>query len=112
MNPNSKSKDNYDRLKYDPTETHNRFVNDTIERFKKQKMMKEKVAEGLKKKTREQQNSICDRKLHKRGSPGRPVVSSVNCHTSNILKYVDYNLQPTVKEMPSHAKDKRFYSKT
>ena len=112
MNPNSKSKDNYDRLKYDPTETHNRFVNDTIERFKKQKMMKEKVAEGLKKKTREQQNSICDRKLHKRGSPGRPVVSSVNCHTSNILKYVEYNLQPTVKEMPSHAKDKRFYSKT
>ena len=43
-----KSKDNYDRLKYDPTERHNRLVNNTIERFKKQKMMKEKVAEGLK----------------------------------------------------------------
>ena len=75
-------------------------------------MMKEKVAEGLKKKTREDPNSIYDRKLHKRGSPGRPVVSSVNCHTSYILKYVDYHLQPIVKEMPSHAKDKRFYSKT
>ena len=40
-----KNKDNYDRLKYDPTETHNRSVNGTIERFEKQNMMKEKVTE-------------------------------------------------------------------
>ena len=43
-----KNGNNYDRLKYDPTETHNRFVNNTIKRFKKQKMMKEKVVQGLK----------------------------------------------------------------
>ena len=41
-----KNKNNYGRLKYDLTETHNRLLNDTIQRFKKQKMMKEKVAEG------------------------------------------------------------------
>ena len=35
-----KSKDNCDRLKYDPKETHNRLINSTIERFKEQKMMK------------------------------------------------------------------------
>ena len=40
-----KNKDNYDRLKYDPTETHNRSANGTIERFEKQNMMKEKVTE-------------------------------------------------------------------
>ena len=66
----------YDRLKYDLIETHNRLVNDTIERFKKQKMMKEKVAEGL--------NTENPRSL--------PVVSSVNCHTSNISKYVDFHI--------------------
>ena len=50
--------------------------------------------------------------IHKIGNPGRPVVSLVNCHTSNISKYVDYHLQPIVKEMSSYVKDKRFYSKT
>ena len=43
-----KNKDNHDRLKYDPTESYTGLVNDTIERFKKQKMMKENVAEELK----------------------------------------------------------------
>ena len=38
-----KNKDNYNRLKYNPTETHNRLVKDNIERFKKQKMIKEKI---------------------------------------------------------------------
>ena len=31
-----------DRLNYDPTETHNRLVNKTIDRFKKQKKNKMK----------------------------------------------------------------------
>ena len=38
-----KKKDNYNRLKYDPTETLNILVNDTIERFKRQKLMKKKL---------------------------------------------------------------------
>ena len=38
-----KKKDNYNRLKYDPTEALNILVNDTIERFKRQKMMKKKL---------------------------------------------------------------------
>ena len=41
----------------------------------------------------------------KKENLGCPVVSSVNCHTSNISKYVDYHLQPIVKEIPSHVKD-------
>ena len=39
------------------------------------------------------------------GNPGRPVVSSVNCHTANISKYVYYHLQPIVKEIPSYVKN-------
>ena len=34
QNPNWKSKDNYNRLKYDPIETHHRLVDDTIEKAK------------------------------------------------------------------------------
>ena len=33
------------------------------------------------------------------------MVSSINCHTTNISKYVDYHLQPIVKQIPSYVKD-------
>ena len=89
----SKNKDNYHRLKYDPTETHSRLINDTIERFKKQRM-KEKVAKGLKTENPRTTKFYLRPKIHKRGNPGNPVVSSVNCHTSNItirrLSYTTY----------------------
>ena len=48
-----KNRNNYDRLKYDPIETHKRLVNDTIERFKKQKMMKKKSCRRIKGRKRE-----------------------------------------------------------
>ena len=50
-------------------------------------------------------------KLHKKDNPGRPVVRSVNCHISSISKYVDYYLQPIVKDIPSYVRDKRFFDK-
>ena len=50
--------------------------------------------------------------VHKAGDPGRPVVSSGNCHTANISKYIDYHLQPVVKRKPSYIKEKnKFISK-
>ena len=38
-------------------------------------------------------------KIHKEGNPGRPVVSSIYCHTAKTSKYVDYHLQPIVKHL-------------
>ena len=38
-------------------------------------------------------------KIHKRDNPGRPVISLINCHTTNISQYAAYNLQPHVKEL-------------
>ena len=43
--------------------------------------------------------------LFKIFNPGRSVVSSINCYTANISKYVDYHLQPIVKQIPSYVKD-------
>ena len=37
--------------------------------------------------------------------PGGPVVSSVECHTSKISKFVDHYLQPHAKSLPSYIKD-------
>ena len=43
--------------------------------------------------------------MNKTGNAGRPVLRSVNCHTNTISKYVDFHLQPIVKNIPSHTKD-------
>ena len=40
--------ENYRKLQNDPTATNMKLVNDTIKRFKKQKFINEKMAEGLK----------------------------------------------------------------
>ena len=44
-------------------------------------------------------------KVLKIGITGRPVISSVNCHSSKIQEYVDYHLQPIVREIPLYIKD-------
>ena len=60
-----KKKHNCNRLKFGPAETRNILVNDTFERFKEQKIMKEKVTKGLKTENRKHQNSIHDLKYIK-----------------------------------------------
>ena len=44
-------------------------------------------------------------KIHKANNPGRPVISSINCHTSRVLEFVDYYLQSEVKKLKSYFKD-------
>ena len=44
-------------------------------------------------------------KIHKTNNPGRPVISSINCHTANISKFVDFHLQDHVIQLPSYVKD-------
>ena len=68
-------------------------------------LLNQKVAEGLKRNDPKTPEFYPRPKIHKEGNPGRPVVSSVNCRIENISKYIDYYLQPIVKEIPSHVKD-------
>ena len=70
--------------------------------------MKEKVTDGLKTENPRTLKFHLRPKIHKRGKPGRPVVNSVNCRTSNISKYVEYHLQLIVKEIPSYVKDTKY----
>ena len=44
-------------------------------------------------------------KIHKTNIPGIPVVSSVECHTSKISKFVGHYLQPHAKSLSSYIKD-------
>ena len=44
-------------------------------------------------------------KIHKANNPGKPVISSINCHASRISEFVDHYLQPEVKKRKSYVKD-------
>ena len=73
--------------------TNAKLVNDTIQRFKKEKSLKEITADGLK---------VLNPKTPKFYM--QPIIH-VSCHTLSISKYVDYHLQPIVKDIPSYVQD-------
>ena len=81
------------------------MVNDTITRFKNDKLITENIAEGFQVEQRDTPKFYTRPKIHKTGKPGRSVVSSVNCHTYTISKYVDFHLQPVVKNIPSYVRN-------
>ena len=72
-----------------------RFI---VNRFKK-------IADNLKTTNVKKPHFYITPKLHKQDIPGRPVVSSINCHTSKLSKFIDHYLQPLVKALPSYVKD-------
>ena len=95
----------YKRITNDPTKLHSERVNNAINDMKNEGLITEKVAKGL---------TIIDPKtpklsflpkIHKEGNPGRPIIDSVDCHTSRISKYVDFHLQKEVTKLKSYTKD-------
>ena len=96
------NKEHYHQLSKDQTAENNETVDNVIERFQKENLITKSVAEGLKTTLPRTPRFYIQPKIHKQGNPGRPVISSVNCHTSNISKYVDYHLQPIVQQIPSY----------
>ena len=81
------------------------MVNDTIDRFKKENLLSKKLADGLKSVNPKTPKFYISPKIHKENNPGRPVINSINCHTSEISRFVDHHLQPLVREIPSYIKD-------
>ena len=98
-------KRNYKKLQEDPTLQHSNLVNDTIDRFKKENLLSKKLADGLKSVNPKTPKFYISPKIHKENNPGRPVINSINCHTSEISRFVDHHLQPVVREIPSYIKD-------
>ena len=99
------NKDAYKKLQYDPTQKHARLINDTITRFKNDKLITKYIAKGIQVQQLETTKFYTRPKIHKTGNHGRSAVSSVNHHTSTISKYVDFHLQPIVKNISSYVRD-------
>lgn len=99
------NEESYNKLPNDPTKVHAEQINKTIERFKNEGLITEKVAKGLHCHEPKTPKFSLLPKIHKESIPGRPVIDSVNCHSTQISKYVDYHLQPEVVKLKSYTKD-------
>ena len=80
-------------------------MNRTINELKSSHLLNEKITNDLLSSEAKTPQFKMLPKVHKKGSPGRPVVSSIDCHTTKISKYIDNQLQPHVKELKSYVKD-------
>lgn len=95
----------YKKLPTDATSLHVELVNNAIEQLKNRNLISEKIANGLKVSNPRTPLFYLLPKIHKENNPGRPVVSSINCHTESISQFVDYHLQPLAKQLPSYVQD-------
>ena len=102
-------KANYKQLTQDPTLPNNRMVNQRIERFKNEKFLPKKTADGLKISNPKTSKFYVSPKIHKPNNPGKPVINSIECHISEILRFVDHHFQPVIKHVPSYIKDKNHF---
>ena len=73
--------------------------------FKKENLLSKKLADGLKSVNPKTPKFCISPNIHKENNPGRPVMNSINCHTSEISCFIDHHLQPVVREIPLYIKD-------
>ena len=81
------------------------MVNDTLDWFKTKNLLSKKTAERLKVVNPKTPKFYIAPKINKEKNPRKPVINSINCHTSEISRFVDHYLQLSVKETPSYIKD-------
>ena len=87
----------YQKLNVDPAAKYSQIVDSSLESFRKQELLPNSTARQLNvDEVRTTQFHIFP-KVHKPNIPGRPLVSSAECHTSKVLKFVDHYLQPHKK---------------
>ena len=86
-------KANYRQLTQDPTLQHKRMVDQTIETFKNEELLPKKAADGLKVSNPKTTKIYISPKFPKPKNPGRQVISSIECHTSEISRFLNHHLR-------------------
>ena len=93
------------KIPNDQMEPNRNKVNNTINKFKLQRLLDDTTTKNLQTLEARTPNFYMQPKIHKEGNAGRPVISSVNCHTTKILQYVDHHLPLHIQELGSYVKD-------
>ena len=92
-------------MRTNPTDEHAALVSNAIDGLKQQELLDERTAKRLKPVNPNTPKLYFLPKVHKANVPGRPVVSSIGCHTKKISSYVEHHLQPLNQSLPSYVKD-------
>ena len=95
----------YKDLTMGQTIEHTNIINDTIEVFKIQHKIPDKIADCWKSRHPKTPTLRLRPKAHQEGHSGRPLVSSINSHSTKISEYVDFHLQSHVLKIISYIKD-------
>ena len=93
---------NYEQLDFDPTELHTEKIKSEISNLKNDNLLNLNTANSLLEEKIKTPEFHLLPKIHKTNNAGRPVINSINCHTSRIA---DYYLQLEVKKLRSYVKD-------
>ena len=97
----------YLKLNEEPTVSHTQKVKETLNELTEKKFLEKKFADMLVPDEIKTPHFYLLPKIHKPGNPGRPVISSVGCHTSEISRFVDFKIQPEVTKLNSYIQDTR-----
>ena len=65
------------------------MANQAIERFKNEKLFPQKTADGIKVSNPKTAKFYISPKIHKPSNPGKTVINSIECHTSEISRFLD-----------------------
>ena len=95
----------YQKLNYNPTGDHTNIIRNTLEKLKNNNKLDEDIAEGLRPLKPRTPRFYLLPKIHKENNPGRPVISSVDCHTSRISSFVNYHIQDSRQSLKSYVRD-------
>ena len=95
----------YQKLEKNPTEDHEKLVNNTSDDLVSENAIDEDTASLLHPSKSRTPKFYMLPKIHKEGMPGHPVVSSVSSPTEKISAFVDEFLKPMAQELPSYIKD-------
>ena len=87
------------------THEQNKQVNSINDSLHKSNLLNEKTTNMLKTNDPKTPIFFTLPKIHKENNPGRPVISSLNCHTAKLSKFVDHHLQEHVVKTASYVKD-------
>ena len=82
----------YKHITQDPILQCNRIVIQSIESFKNEKLLPQKTADDLKVSNPKTPKFYISPKIHKPNNPGRLVINSIECHTSEISRFLNHHL--------------------
>ena len=98
------NKENYRKIYYDPTTAKSGTIHKVISRFQKENLPSKNIFEGLRTENPKAPYFYLKPNINKEDNPGRPAISSINCHTTKISEYVDYYLNQLLKKSPRISK--------